>query len=226
MLSEIPRYEQRWVAFFDILGFKSFIEESTVEHKLYLLVDCYQTTLRKLEERCTYYEGHELTYLWFSDSFVFYSRDGSKQSYVVIQQAGKHFLESNIYHGIPLRGAIAFGNLYTDESSRIVIGHSLVEAYKYCEDQDWINLILTPSAALRAIELGFTPPHHSFVAEGIKLKKLSTKNVYGYTYCSGQANYDSPLLPRLREMQHFAPEKDKIKYQNTIDYITKHWQKI
>ena len=226
MLPEIPRYEQRWVAFFDILGFKSFIEETTVEHKLYLLVDRYHATLRKLREKCTYYEGHELTYLWFSDSFVFYSKDDSKQSYVLIQQAAKHFIESNIYHHIPLRGAIAFGNLYTDEINRLIIGHSLVEAYIYCEDQDWVNLILTPSATIKARELGFTPSHHSFDDQGIKLNKLTSENVYGYTYCSGQANFDSPLLPPLREMQHFAPEKAKIKYQNTIDYINRHWRKI
>ena len=226
MLPEIPRYEQRWVAFFDILGFKSFIEETTVEHKLYLLIDRYHATLKELQEKCSYYQGHELTYLWFSDSFIFYSKDGSKQSYVVIQQAGKHFLESNIYHRIPLRGAIAFGNLYTDQSNRLVIGNSLVEAYTYCEDQDWVNLILTPSAVLKAIDFGLTPPHHSFSDKGIKLKTLLPENVYGYTYCSGQANFDSPLLPYLREMQHFAPEKAKIKYENTIEYITKHWQKI
>ena len=229
MLPEIPRYEQRWVAFFDILGFKSLIEETTDEMKLYLLIDGYHLTLKELREKCNRYEGHELTYLWFSDSFIFYSKDGSEQSYGVIIQAGKHFLTSNIYHRIPLRGAIAFGNLYTDENNGIVIGNSLVEAYTYCEAQDWINLILTPSAALKAIELGFTPQHHSFVDEGIKLKEERlrgnpSENVYAYTYSSGQANFECPLLPCLRDMQHSAPEEVRIKYQNTIDYITKYWQ--
>jgi hypothetical protein len=226
MLPEIPKYEQRWVAFFDILGFKSFIEGTTDPSKLYLLIDRYHETLKELQEECSYYAEHELTYLWFSDSFIFYSMDGSGGSYTVIQEACKHFLESNIYHRVPMRGAIAFGNLYTDENSKLVIGNSLVEAYTYCEDQNWINFILTPSAARRAIELGFTPQHHSFVDEGIILKTLPTENVYAYTYCSGQANYDSPLLPYLNEMQHFAPEIARTKYQNTVDYINKYWQRI
>jgi len=106
---------------------------------------------------------------WFSDSFLIYTKDGSEKSYVLIQQVSKHFLESNIYIRVPLRGATSYGDLYMDEENSIFLGHSLIEAYTYCEDQDWINIILTPSATIKAQKMGFTPSHHSFTNKNIKL---------------------------------------------------------
>lgn len=226
MLPEIPKYQERWIAFFDILGFRSLIEKSIDELRLYMLVESYYEVLNELKEKCNYYEGHELIYQWFSDSFIFYSRDGSAQSYVIIQQAAKHFLESNIYNRIPLRGAVAFGNLYVEEDKSIVIGPSLVEAYLYCENQEWVNVILTLSAAAKVKQFNLILEHHSFTSEDIKLNSFSSENVYAYTFCSGEANFESPLLSCLREMQHFAPEKAKQKYQNTIERITKYWKWI
>ena len=86
MLPEIPKYKDAWVAFFDILGFKSLIQKSNTESGLYLIVDNYHEILNDLKKRCSYYEGLELNYTWFSDSFMIYSKDGSEQSYAIIQQ--------------------------------------------------------------------------------------------------------------------------------------------
>jgi len=108
----------------------------------------------------------------------------------------------------------------------MIIGASFLEAYQYCEDQNWIGLLLTPSATTTLRKIGLEPLHHDFVVENIPLCKMPIENVLAYRFQDGMSNYESPLLNFLEEMKYFAPSKDKEKYHKTILHIRKHYRYI
>ena len=108
----------------------------------------------------------------------------------------------------------------------MMIGPSAIEARKYCEDQNWIGLLLTPSATGELRRLRLEPLHHDFVSDDIPLRKMSADNVLAYRFQNGMSSYESPLLSSLQEMKRFAPDKDKEKYDRTMAFIKKHYRYI
>ena len=108
----------------------------------------------------------------------------------------------------------------------MIIGPSFLEAHEYCEDQNWIGLLLTPSATLALRQAGLEPLHQDFVSDDFPLRKTDADNVLAYRFQNGSSNYESPLLSFLQEMKHFASDKDKDKYDRTITFIKKHYRHI
>lgn len=219
-------FSNRWIAFFDILGFKKLVSNSKTPLDLYRILYNYTDTLSYLREECGGYKEGSLFNTWFSDSFLLYTIDDSPSSYGVIEQASKHFFCKNISIRIPMRGAIAFGLFHTDETMRTYIGQALIDAYLYCEDQDWIGLILTPTATHQVRSYGLEPLHHDFTDQEVPMRNCPTTDVLAYTLSSGMANYESPLLTVLNEMMHFAPDSIKPKYERTIQHLKRHYRFI
>ena len=108
----------------------------------------------------------------------------------------------------------------------MIVGPSFLEAHDYSEDQDWIGLLLTRCATLALRRAVLNPLHPDFVSDDLPLRKTGRYNVLSYRIQDGSSNYESHLLRFLREMQHFAPDRDKIKYERTIAFINKHYKYI
>ena len=64
------------------------------------------------------------------------------------------FAGALLNYQIPLRGAISCERFFADFGQRMFFGRALVEAYQFGEGQDWIGLLLCPSAARRMDEIG------------------------------------------------------------------------
>lgn len=67
---------------------------------------------------------------------------------------------SRIFHNllavrIPIRGAIAFGDFFrsTVAESVFVAGSAVLDAYQFEEQQDWVGVMLTPSARAQVADL-------------------------------------------------------------------------
>ena len=85
---------------------------------------------------------------WFSDTFLFYMLDDSKEPFIEIDKACRSFFHRMILKRIPLRGSLTVDRLYI-ESDDVLIGPALVEAYDYAERQDWLGFVLTPNVRER-----------------------------------------------------------------------------
>ncbi|TKB85283.1 MAG: hypothetical protein E8D44_05230 [Nitrospira sp.] len=213
-----------WVAVFDILGFRSTAKQMDAEFQRALLTDKLSDLLTSLENSLAVTQGG-IEHLVISDTIVLFASSPEPQAYPSLLQACQRFIEKSIYVKLPLRGAISIGDTYISQKPLILVGPAFVEAFEFCEDQDWIGLLLTPSAshALKTIRLD--PYHHDFVTEDLPLRNQSSIGVYAYRFQNGQMNFNSPLLPPLRDMQQQAPEKAKDKYERTIAFIQKHYRK-
>ena len=156
-----------------------------------------------------------------------YTPDDSPRSYAVIQQAAKHFFEECLYSSIPIRGAVSVGTFVRSHDGMALMGGAFIDAHTYGDDQDWLGLILTPSAIEKAKSYGLDPSRHDFVfSTDIPMRKCKESEVAAYRLQNGSANYSSPLLPILENMKHKAGSAHHAKYDRTIDFIKKHYRKF
>ncbi len=211
-----------WIGVFDILGFRNLIRKADQDFPRAVLTD----TLGELLDGLKSEEARQgkLESLVFSDTLVVFAPNLEPSSYGWFLLHCKKLLNTSIQIRLPVRGAISKGTTFTAEEHPIVLGPGFVEAYEFCEDQDWIGLIVAPSATQALRAAGLEPLHHDFVSGSIPLRCLPSADVLAYRFQNGSANFDSPLLPWLLEMQHFAPESAKVKYARTLDHIQKHYR--
>ena len=216
-----------WVASLDILGFSNLvnIEGDTID--IDFIQEDYEKTLCHLESRCQEYSPGSLEYLWFSDTFVMYTPNDSARSYAVIQQAAKHFIDNCLYSSIPIRGAISVGTFIRSHDGRALMGRAFIDAHVYGDDQDWLGLLLTPTAIARARAYGLEPTHHDFVSsDEIPMRRCNAKEVVAYRFQNGRDNFSSPLLPLLENMRQQAGIEHRRKYERTIEFIKGHHRAI
>lgn len=217
---------ETWIGLFDILGFKNAISIVDDEyHYLYLhsqLDDLFEAIKSELSS------NGNLELYSFSDTFVIFTENSELLSYPWFLLQCTQLIERSIEIQLPLRGAISVGTVYESKEPLIIMGKPFVEAYEYAEDQNWIGLLLTPTATkkLRADDL--EPKHHDFIEnpDDIPLRKMDKTNVLAYRFQNGAANYETHLISHLNSMQQTAPEEAKDKYRRTIEFIRKYYQWI
>ncbi len=130
----------RWIGYFDLLGAK----ELTKTNSYFEIFGVYKRVI----EEFNYWNGRlvDINQIWFSDTFILYSEDSSLSGFGELDHIAHWFFRSLIESYIPVRGSIAYGNFYIDRSNNLFFGEPLIEAYEYGEAQDWLGLILCPSA--------------------------------------------------------------------------------
>lgn len=229
-MDQVWQTYEAWIAYFDILGFKEELKK-TGEHNNYLrLLQCkIDEIIKYLQAEVTEFQNVDC--LFYADTFIFYSRSNENRNYAGIIHVATHFIERCLAIGIPLRGAISFGNIAVGYDKRCLIGKAFLDGHSYCEDQNWLGLILTPSASRQVKKIAneertnLDPAHHGFINRDIPLQKYSIfdDEIYAYTFCRGVKNFPCPYLEKLREMKLQSPENAKVKYENTMKFIEKYY---
>ncbi|HEY5330946.1 MAG TPA: hypothetical protein VIJ79_13755 [Acidobacteriaceae bacterium] len=212
-----------WIAYFDLLGFKAMLRTLPIS----ILRQKVDEIVKDLHAEAKEFEKN-VECLFYADTFVFYSKTEANKDYPGLLHVATHFMEKCIYKGIALRGAISFGEIAAGNDKRILIGSAFLDSHQYGEDQDWLGLILTPTASNRLKEAKLDPARHRFVYGEIPRKgdTKSNEEVYAYSFCRGVSDFPCPLLHKLKEMQLLSPEDTKHKYENTIRFIEKHWRMV
>ena len=213
-----------WVGVFDILGFKNLIRQADQEFPRILLTSKLDDLFAALEPDVI--QHGQLEYTVFSDTIVIMAPDLKARSFGWFLIQCEILITRSITVRLPLRGAISVGTAFISTSPPMIIGPSFIEAHEYCEDQNWIGLLLTPSATTALRQVGLEPLQFDFVCDAIPLKNMSVDKVLAYRFHNGMSSFESPLLSFLQEMKHFAPDKDKEKYDNTIAFIKRHYRYI
>jgi hypothetical protein len=213
-----------WVGHFDILGFKDRINNDDQSLLLQILKSSIDQVIRELEESI---EGFEnvVSYSSYADTFIIYSTKLEASGYPEIDITSKSFLNMCVRNRLPIRGAISFGELILGYNRRTIMGKAFLESHMYGEDQNWIGLILTPTASLQLKSMGADPVNNGFINRDVPLRKYSIfdENVYAYRFINGSTGFECPLLPILNEMLQKAPDREKVKYLNTIRFIERHY---
>jgi hypothetical protein len=94
-------------------------------------------------------------YHFFSDTIVYYSNDDSFDSFMKIVFTAVELLKSG-FTGLkmPYRGAIGYGDIISDNRG-ILIGTSIIDAYKGEQGQMWAGCMLTEDCEKFCIEKNY-----------------------------------------------------------------------
>ena len=216
-----------FVGVFDILGFKNLIRQTDQEFPRAKLTGQLDDLLGTVDDQDVREHG-QVECMVFSDAIMIFAPDlgdSPLHSYGWFHLLCTRLITKSVEIRLPLRGAISVGTAFTSTSPPIILGPSFLEAHQYCEDQDWIGLLLTPSATEKFMKVEFNPIRIDFVSDNnIPLRNMPSKNVMAYRFQNAEANFSSPLLPVLDEMRRLAPCCAKKKYTKTIRFIERHYR--
>lgn len=138
---------KRFVSFFDILGFKSWIEVDGSK-EVFKYVKGYLDMMIKSSlpnaivnsDMSVEFEVQNVDFVYFSDSIIFYSKDDTEESFKALITASNTFM--NVFNcGVSymLRGAMAYGEFYADDETRSYVGQALIDAYQLEEETNWLG---------------------------------------------------------------------------------------
>lgn len=212
-------YAIRWVSYLDLLGFTELVQ---TKNWIYIFSHYTQAVECFIKDR-----GFEpsVEKTWFSDTFLLYSPDNTASSFASIATTTQWFIYFLISSGIPVRGAMSCGNFYADKENNVFFGQSLIEAYNYGENQDWIGFVLSPTAVNQMAAVGLPAnERRDYAYWKIPYKKNDgtlTESLPAYIIGdSVKINGKNPCLNKLQKMKGSLTDNGLIrKYENTISFI-------
>ncbi|QYJ69046.1 hypothetical protein [Flavobacterium litorale] len=131
--------DKRFVAFFDILGFKDMVMRST-HNEIYDKLNEISRIKKWLEKLTADDEiqekvgNAEIYTVSFSDSIVLFSKNGDSENFRFFLVAVRWFLAKAIENDIPMKGGMAYGQISLNKSEQIYFGQPIIDAYLIEED--------------------------------------------------------------------------------------------
>lgn len=169
MIMEAPKQtKKRFVVFLDIMGFKERVARNTQDSLYEELTDFNRDittiingtkkikktrsskqndssdiTLIKSEE-----EEDEILLAQFSDSIVLFTNGNTKENLLTISNVAKQIMISAIKREkpIPLKGALAEGDITCDMIKQLFFGQALIDAYLLEENIQYYGIVVHHSA--------------------------------------------------------------------------------
>jgi hypothetical protein len=208
----------RWVAYFDLLGMRARIQSGG--H--FEVFDAYQQVIERLERDKVAHSRVNIT--WFSDTFLLATTDDSGPSFCELEQVCRWLMYFMLQARVPLRGAISCGPMYADFAHRIFIGQAMIEAYDYGEGQDWVGLLICPSAAATMQRLGIPVENRLNYALWEPVWKREPAGAPGRIGACllgawGSINGKNMCVEAMTQLAAHSPAKDRAKYERAIQFI-------
>ena len=134
-----------YVAIMDVLGFSALVAADATGQGVERYLNCLQRAKG----------ATAVNYVVFSDSIVFTVAGDGADSLIEIAGACSRLISELIMEGIPIRGAIAHGAFVRSAvgESVFVAGRAVIDAYQFEQAQDWIGVMIAPSALARVPDL-------------------------------------------------------------------------
>jgi hypothetical protein len=221
------------VGFFDILGYKSLIENNSIHEMVIIvktiqeIVDSHQKILEEWASEC----GHVM----FSDSILVYAplsdpQTEHKNSGLVAEFCAG-ILNDLFWGGLPVRGAWAFGEFYVElKPGKICLaGMPIVEAYECTNALDLAGCVVTRSAEKVLIEKQILDSSSErplgFMKYLVPLKSGRKELFMLDHYAFDRHNHRHPRISRQTVLEKFGAHKKTLnasvltKVNNTLEFL-------
>ena len=154
---EVILMDFRTVALLDILGFKNRIKNTPLESLAKQYERAVAETANALNkpmgsssQNPTLFsnkQGNEeyCKRFVFSDSIILFSNDHSEASALKLLIYTWRFMQALLGAGFPVRGGIAYGEVYVNPSLNVFLGKGLTSAYELEQKQNWIGVSIDES---------------------------------------------------------------------------------
>jgi hypothetical protein len=122
-------------------------------------------------------KSQRVYFTFFSDTIVYYSKDDSFESFFSIILTSLQLLVSG-FGGLkaPYRGAIGHGDIIAD-SMGILLGTSVIDAYKGEQSQVWAGCILTDACESFCNEKKYFDQFNNFLEIALQSETNETKRI-------------------------------------------------
>lgn len=136
---------KRFVAFFDIMGFKDFIYRHNHNDVLELM-NRLNSILQEINITEKDYEGKKIQTsiksVFFSDSILMITNEDTKIDAALILLTATWFLAKCFEKEIPIKGCLSYGQQTADFENSIHFGQPLIDAFLLQEDLNFYGAIL------------------------------------------------------------------------------------
>lgn len=238
-----------YLAYFDLLGFKDFIEHNGFSDQgkgiRTIIRDIKNAlsdgTLQKAQDRSVPdFTKTSIQVLNFSDTIIFWTKDDSEQSLNEILQVAYKYNQSSTIYSFPARGALTFGEIrFLKESIKnniggafyldSIVGKGLVDSYLLAESTEWSGAIIDSSVVNKISNFGKIP--HEFLKSYAKTHQIPFKNEmyqnrFAFKLCVEPINNRTFLNYSKRIEENFSNYNKRVesvevqrKLTNTIDFL-------
>lgn len=136
--------KERFVAFLDIMGFKDRVARNNHSEILKEL-EIFQSNI---SQYVSYHQDANIQIALFSDSILIYSQDDSIDSLHALADITSHIMMYAIQQEkpIPLKGAIAAGEMTCNQTKQLYFGQALIDAYLLEENVKYYGVLVHHSA--------------------------------------------------------------------------------
>ena len=226
----------RFVAFFDMMGYKDIFMKNGHNYVLKLITDiknAKQTIIDGTREGLEMNTG--LKSFQFSDSFFIFSKSESAQDALNLFHQSRILLAFCNQINVPIKGAISFGWVTVDFANSIFVGQPIIDACQLYEELEMFGAILDSNAETKIKEFEVDEIYKNELKHQLVQYGVPTKNGNIDYYCLHwpliitTMNSTSPNISvhGLNKFDRFKTEKfylsvpDKAKryVDNTIDFI-------
>jgi hypothetical protein len=152
-VAESYDYQQRAVAFIDVLGFADLVNRSESDPEMRAKVGSLIATNALFEKFVKQFLSPSADAAVFSDSFVLSM--SADQIIHMVREVG-YLCRRLLLLGLPCRGAITSGSLY--HRGQIVVGPALIKAYQLERDVAVYPRVLLDDASMATWRNEFNPP--------------------------------------------------------------------
>lgn len=216
---------ERFIAFFDILGFKDMVlksEHSEILKKLELLKNHTRELENKtwdketLEKANINLDSNNTKSVTFSDSIIFFSKGNTKEDFFKILIDSYSTLKLALENGIAIKGAISFGQVTVDFDNNLFFGQAIIDAYLLHEDLHMLEVILDHNCENQIKTFGNSAINNNIKFDKVKMKYGSINHTIIVDPSIAEDRID--ILSKLYDTTSGRP---RFYIDNSIEYYNK-----
>jgi hypothetical protein len=217
-----PVTANRFVAFFDILGFKEMVLKSTHLEVLRNL-SLFQRTVSKFgsisEEnymKKNGVTGDQVHAVTFSDSLILFSKGDEPRDLlkIIFDAYGVLVLSQKLT--LPIKGALSYGKITVDKEGSLFFGQPIIDAYLLHEDLHMLTAILDEKIQVKIREMNTD----SFIDSLLTSYRANLKSGRVTHIVLRPKDKIDAWLESVTKMYDLTSGKSRIYIDNTVDFLT------
>ena len=212
----------RFVAFFDILGFKDLVLKSSHEHVLEQLKKIKQIVQKQEEHQ----DWHKKEYnicpsqtksVIFSDSIIIFSKSNTDADALKITMDAHFLLFNAMKEGIPIKGALSYGEITVNFKDSLFFGRPIIDAYLLHEELQMLTAIIDNNYEMQ-IEFF---PNVDVIKLALRQYKANLKqgNITHNLIAPSTDNHRKEVLINLGKQYKNVSGMPRKYIDNTVDFL-------
>jgi len=138
--------EKRFVAFFDILGFRDRVMRDSHKqiYKDLKAIQVNEETLYDILDKQSVknlFGDSKILIVKFSDSAVLFSKNATIENFILFLISARFLFSSFLKKNFLIKGAMAYGDISVDEERQLYFGQPIIDSYLLEEDVNYIGVV-------------------------------------------------------------------------------------